>query len=131
MSVTGLQYQPFFSYSNAPVVTKNGVCIYNGNPQDFHEWQFRIQSRMVAAEHMIKKSQRTKTRGKQKETSFLRQANPIQARGKDLLRKDQSLQTWSKAQCRSRLAKSHGRVGSGDVEEEFLAEDSKGSDDDT
>ena len=50
-----------------PNVTKNGVFIFDGNPADYHEWEFRTELRIVAFEQQEKR--RKKKNKKQREVA--------------------------------------------------------------
>ena len=56
------------TYSATPTVTKNGVFIFDGNPADYHEWEFRTELRIAAFEQQEKR--RKKKEKKNREESF-------------------------------------------------------------
>jgi len=74
MSVAGLRYQAS-TYSAAPVVTKNGVFIFDGSPANYHEWQFRTELRIAACEQKCKKLKRERE-SKRAEDSFTSSSKP-------------------------------------------------------
>ena len=67
MTVAGLRFRNK-AYSATPTVTKNGVFIFDGNPVDYHEWEFRTELGKVAFERQEKR--RKKQEKKSREESF-------------------------------------------------------------
>ena len=68
MTVAGLRFRNK-AYSSTPSVTKNGVFIFDGNPADYHEWEFRTELRIAAHEQQEKRRKKKEKREK-KDTSF-------------------------------------------------------------
>ena len=73
MTVAGLRFRNK-AYSATPTVTKNGVFIFDGNPVDYHEWEFRTELGKVAFERQEKR--RKKQEKKSREESFESSGGP-------------------------------------------------------
>ena len=73
MTVAGLRFRNK-TYSATPTVTKNGVFIFDGNPADYHEWEFRTELRIAAFEQQEKR--RKKKEKKSREESFESSGGP-------------------------------------------------------
>ena len=68
-TATRCLYRTEEAYSSA--VTKTGVFIYDGNPQDYREWEFRTELRIAAFEQKCRRDRR-----KKKDESFSSSSKP-------------------------------------------------------
>ena len=63
MSVAGLRFTRTAGQTSAPLETRSGSYIYNGDPAYFHDWEFRTLMRLKLYEDAIKgKAQKKKGR---------------------------------------------------------------------
>ena len=93
MTVAGLRFRNK-TYATAPSVTKNGVFIYDGNPADYREWEFRTELRIVAFEQQEKR--RKKKEKKNDDPSFESSGGPEQGRAERPRRRKRALQPVGK-----------------------------------
>ena len=74
MTVAGLRFRNKV-YSAMPVVTKNGIFIYEGSPADCHEWEFRAELRIVTYEHQEKRRKKKEKKSRE-DSSFESSGSP-------------------------------------------------------
>ena len=93
MTVAGLRFRNK-TYSATPTVTKNGVFIFDGNPADYHEWEFRTELRIAAFEQQEKRRKKKRRRAEKNRSSHravLKEEGP-----KGLLKRKRKLQREGK-----------------------------------
>ena len=78
MTVAGLRFRNE-AYSDTPSVTKNGIFVYDTNPADYHELEFRTELQVVAYEQQ-KKRRKKKEKKNKAYTSFESSGGPEQGR---------------------------------------------------
>ena len=61
MSVAGLRFNRTHGASSTPLETRSGSYIYSGDPQSFHDWEFRTLMHLKLYEDAVRAKSKSTT----------------------------------------------------------------------